>query len=273
MTRYTPPWLQSLPHHSRPAFRAYRQFNRLREQVDFGPDQHATEESQQHTQFCSIKSRLSQSKLSYFESQRMPDKVAKVLGEAKALDVKEIIESFEFFQRVRHRVSRETIVDLCCGHGFVGMLFGLLERRVEHVYLLDVKFPKSSYKIEALLNAHWPWLSAKLIRLERSVKGAASELPQGAGVVAVHACGARTDWSIDVARKLGGPLAVMPCCYAHQVYKGPETLKRNLGVNLCVDIQRTRELEQANYMVDWQEIPPEITPKNRIIAASPRTNS
>lgn len=272
MTQYTPPWLKSLPHRPLPAFRAYRQFNHLRGQVDFGPDKHDVDGISQSTNLCSVKSRLNQDKLSYFESQRMPDKIAKILGEAMAIDTKEIIESFEFFQRVRHRINREYIVDLCCGHGLVGMLFGLLERRVERVYLLDVKFPKSSYKIEALLNAQWPWLSPKLIRLKRSVKGASVDLPQGAGVVAVHACGARTDWSIDVAQELGGPLAVMPCCYAHQVYNGPETLKRHLGVTLCVDIQRTSELEAANYMVDWQEIPPEITPKNRIISASPKSD-
>lgn len=274
-SQYSPPWLNSLPQRPYPAFRAYRQFNRLREQLDFGPDQHEehgtkTNISQAPIQLCSVKSRLNHDKLSYFNSEKMPDKIARVLGDAQAIDTKEIIESFEFFQRVRHRVSQENVVDLCCGHGLVGMLFALLERQVEQVYLLDLKFPKSSYKIEALLNEQWPWLSPKINRIERSVKGAAGVLPKGAGMVAVHACGARTDWAIDVAKQLGGPLAVMPCCYAHQVYKGPDTLKRHLGVTLCVDIQRTSELEQANYTVDWQEIPPEITPKNRIIAASPK---
>ena len=200
----------------------------------------------------------------------MPDKVARVLGEARLLDTKEVIESFEFFQRVRHRVSRQHVVDLCCGHGLVGMLFALLERRVEHVHLLDVRFPESSGRIEAALNQVWPWVSPKLHRLTRSVKGAATVLPEGAGVVAVHACGARTDWSIEEAVKIGGPLAVMPCCYTHQVYSGPETLKRHLGVTLCVDIQRTTQLSDLGYEVAWQELPPSITPKNRIIAATPR---
>jgi hypothetical protein len=265
MADYQPPWLQTLPHQQRPAFRAYRQFNSLRDQLHFGPDKHGTTVQS----ICSVKSRLNHDKLTYFSTDRMPDKVARILGEAEALDTKEVIESFEFFQRVRHRISRSVVVDLCCGHGLVGMLFALLERKVEHVFLLDVEFPKSSYIIESLLNKVWPWVSPKLHRVQRSVKGAHGDLPQGAGIVAVHACGARTDWSIDVARQLKGPLAVMPCCYAHQVYQGPETLKRHLGVTLCVDIQRTMQLETAHYSVDWQEIPPEITPKNRIISASP----
>ena len=252
---YAPPWLNSLPHRDRPAFRAYRQFNLIRDELDFGYDRHDEEaKDQSRRNLCSVKSRLNTDKLSYFKTDQMPDKVARLLAESSALDTKEVIESFEFFQRVRHRISRETIIDLCCGHGLVGMLFALLERRVKEVYLLDLKFPKSSQRIEALINEQWPWVSAKVKRVTRSVKGAAASLPKDAGVVAVHACGARTDWAIDVALKLGGPVAVMPCCYAHQVYQGPETLKRHLGVSLCVDIQRTMKVEESG-VIDWQEIP------------------
>lgn len=265
MKKYSPPWINTLPHHPKPAFRAYRQFNQLRDELDLEPNQHDGPPSK----LCAVKSRLNQDKLLHFASDRMPDKIATLLGEAKVIDTKEVIESFEFFQRVRHRISRSVVVDLCCGHGLVGMLFALLERKVKEVILLDLHFPDSSYKVEALLNQSWPWLSPKIRRIQRSVKGAADDLPPHAGVVAVHACGARTDWSIDVACQVGGPLAVMPCCYAHQVYQGPDTLKKHLGVSLCVDIQRTMLLEINNYSVDWQEIPPEITPKNRIISASP----
>ena len=270
---YHPPWLNSLPQRTRPAFRAYRQFNSLRDEIDFGQDPHDEESTVLVSQkgLCSVKSRLTLDKISYFKSEQMPDKVARLLAQSRALDTKEVIESFEFFQRVRHRVSRPVVVDLCCGHGLVGLLFALLERKVQEVYLLDLNFPDSSRRIESIINECWPWVSPKIKRLERSVKGAAHELPTGAGVVAVHACGARTDWAIDVACSLGGPMAMMPCCYAHQVYQGPETLKKHLGVTLCVDIQRTVSLEERGYLVDWQEIPPEITPKNRILSASLRS--
>lgn len=291
----TPAWLATLPHQAPASFRAFRQFNTLdssAKTLGFDADVHTPNISKsececdcschsdaQRTQpsdaeytldqITASKSRMSRRQLSYFQSARMPDKVARVLGEAQLLDLKEIVESFEFFQRVRHRVSRADVVDLCCGHGLVGMLFALLERRVERVYLLDHQFPASTHRIEAALNEAWPWVSPKIIRIERSVRGADHLLPRSAGVVAVHACGARTDWSLEVALALGGPLAMMPCCYTHQVYRGPETLKRHLGVTLCVDMQRTLDLHARGYQVDWQEIPPTITPKNRIIAASP----
>lgn len=250
--RYVAPWVGARPHVERPAFRAYRQFN----------DPHLRPMAGAQVRPFAQPTR-------FFPSEGIADKIARKLGERKLLNVKEITESFEFFQRVRHRVSREAVADLCCGHGLVGMLFGLLERKVERVYLVDLKFPASSLKLQEALCELGPWLGPKVTRLERSVKGVAPLLPQGAGVVAVHACGARTDWSLQAARALGGPLAVMPCCYAQQTYKGPDALRRHLGAGLSIDIQRTYDLEALGYQVSWQEVPPEVTPMNRVLSASP----
>jgi hypothetical protein len=250
--RYTPPWVSARPHVERPAFRAYRQFN---------------EPSLRPMAGAQVRPRAQPTH--FFPSEGIADKVARKLGEHKLLSVKELTESFEFFQRVRHRVSREVVADLCCGHGLVGMLFALLERKVERVILVDLNFPESSLKLEAALSELGPWLSPKLTRLERSVKGVGEALPKGAGVVAVHACGARTDWSVQAARVTGGPLAVMPCCYAQQTYRGPEAMRRHLGAGLSIDIERTYALERDGYQVSWQEVPPEVTPMNRVLSASP----
>jgi len=250
--RYCPPWVEARPHVERPAFRAYRQFN----------DPHMRP-------MAGAQVRPHPSVTRFFPSEGIADKIARKLGEHKLLNIKELTESFEFFQRVRHRVSREVVADLCCGHGLVGMLFGLLERRVERVILIDLKFPSSSLKLQRALSELGPWLSPKVSRLERSVKGVGEALPKGAGVVAVHACGARTDWSVQAAYVSGGPLAVMPCCYAQQSYRGPETIRRQLGAGLSIDIQRTYDLEARGYQVSWQELPPEVSPMNRIISASP----
>lgn len=250
--RYIPPWVEARPIIERPAFRGFRQFNdpklRAMAGAQVRPHPHPTR---------------------FFPSEGIADKVARKLGERKLLNIKELTESFEFFQRVRHRVSREVVADLCCGHGLVGMLFGLLERRVERVILVDLSFPSSSLKLQEALCELGPWLGPKVTRLERSVKGVGAALPSGAGVVAVHACGARTDWSIQAAREVGGPLAVMPCCYAQQTYRGPDTVRRHLGAGLSIDIQRTYQLEAQGYQVSWQEVPPEVTPMNRVLSASP----
>ncbi len=250
--RYVAPWVRALPLIEQPAFRAYRQFNSPELRPLAGamtrPLPHATR---------------------FFPSDSMPDKVARAIGACRALSVKEVTESFEFFQRVRHRLNGRVVADLCCGHGLVGMLFGLMEREVEEVLLVDLKFPDSSQKLEEALCAVGPWLRGKVRRLTRSVKGIGPHLPPGAGVVAVHACGARTDWSIEAAIAAAGPLAVMPCCYAQQTYRGPVALRQHLGAGISIDIQRTYDLEALGYQVSWQEVPPEVTPMNRILSASP----
>ena len=55
------------------------------------------------------------------------------------------------------------------------------------------------------------------------------ELPPLTSVLGVHACGGRTDWCIDVARRLGGPIAIMPCCYTSAAKQGPRVLREQLG--------------------------------------------
>lgn len=249
---YLPPWMHTRPILERPAFRGYRQFN----------DPHLRA-------MAGAQVRPFPQPTRFFPSEGIADKVARKLGEHKILNIKEITESFEFFQRVRHRMSRKVLADLCCGHGLVGMLFGLLERKVEQVILVDLSFPSSSLKLENALCELGPWLKPKIIRLERTVKGIGTDLPQGTGVVAVHACGARTDWSIQAAYQVQGPLAVMPCCYAQQSYRGPDSIRKHLGSGLSIDIQRTYQLEAQGYQVSWQEIPSEVTPMNRVISASP----
>jgi hypothetical protein len=247
-------WFQRLPHINPPVFKAFKQFNRQDVswlyQAKFKALHHVNE---------------------IFPSRRMPDKVARILCEHRLINVKELIESFEFFQRVRHRIASEHVADLCCGHGMVGVLFALLERKVKHVYLLDLKFPKSSQRMIDVLHEEFPWVKDKIHYVQRSVKNAWQDLPADCNCVAIHACGARSDWSIQTAQRLNASLAVMPCCYTPQVYHGPRALKDHLGTALSVDIARTYDLERLNYQVTWQEIPDIITPMNRILSASPKS--
>ena len=233
------------------AFRAYRQFNQ-----------------QDMSWLSQMKTKATYHADQLFTSDRMPDKVARLLCQERVLNVKELLESFEFFQRVRHRISHTHVADLCCGHGMVGILFALLERKVEHVYLLDVKFPESSQAIVDILNQHFPWVKDKIHYIQRSVKNAWQALPPSCNCVAVHACGIRSDWALQTAVHLQSHLAVMPCCYASKNYRAPKVIKQQLGTELSMDIARTYFLEQQGYQVAWQEIPVCITVMNRIISAS-----
>ena len=60
-------------------------------------------------------------------------------------------ESVEFFTHVRkkwrhnvkHHPASSHVVDVCCGHGFTGLLFAIFERKCTLVTLLDRKRPNS----------------------------------------------------------------------------------------------------------------------------------
>lgn len=65
----------------------------------------------------------------WFPSDSMTDQLARSLASYCAIDMKEFSESMEFFQKTRqHFKKTRVIVDLCCGHGFTGMLFALFVR-------------------------------------------------------------------------------------------------------------------------------------------------
>ena len=197
---------------------------------------------------------------------------ARALCEERATSLKEILEAFEFFQAVRRRVAAPRMVDVYAGHGLVGVLFALFERKVEAVTLLDRKSPPSYDRIVAAADRIGPWTRPKLRFEERRLAGA-EELMAGAGlqagdaVVAVHACGFGTDQAIQLAIDLGGSFAALPCCRPHRHHPAPDVLKRELGGDLAVDVDRTYALERAGYRVRWSAIPEVVTPMNRVLVA------
>ncbi len=200
-----------------------------------------------------------------FPSERMTDRIARALCDHKAIDIKELLESFEFLARVRRRLRGPHVVDLCCGHGLTGLLFGLLERRVERVTLLDRRRPDSFSAVLTALCEIGPWLAPKVRYVEADL--ASLTLERTDSLLAVHACGPRTDHCLTAAIAVGAPIAVMPCCYTRTARDAPTAIRVALGRAMTTDIHRTYRLERAGYQVDWSEIPVEITPMNRVIVA------
>ncbi len=210
------------------------------------------------------KSRLSASTLRHFASQRMADRLARALGQAGALPIKELVESFEFFERVRSFLRVPVVADLMCGHGLVGALFAVFEPRVERVLLVDRRRPPNHDSLLQGLGQVAPWAPPRMRYLEGNLDVCAGEPIQA--VTAVHACGQRTDACLDLALERGARLAVMPCCYGPPREASPALLT-GLGPELATDVARTYRLERAGYRVCWRAIPPEITPMGRILLA------
>lgn len=235
-----------------PPFKILRQFN--------------TEAGRQQ---AGLKHRLAPSWMHWFPGDGLVDQLARALAEQPAIDMKEFAESFEFFHRARKALRVERVADLCCGHGFTGLLIALFERDVEEVWLVDRLRPQAHEPIFEAVCRVGPWVRKKVRYVEASL--AELTLPPGTGVVGVHACGGATDGCLDHAMAAGGPVAVMPCCYGRAVPAGPRAVHKALGKIFAADINRTYRLEAAGYTTVWSAIPRCITPLNRIIVGRPPT--
>ncbi len=217
----------------------------------------------EYARYASSRSRLEQLILPAFPGDRLQDKLVRGLIERRAINLKEVLESFEFHHRVRRRVRRPVMADLFCGHGLTGLLFAASERSVERVVLVDKRRPPSFDVILHVVCSLAPWVRDKVEYREVLVEEA--ELDPGTALLAVHACGERTDVAIELAERLGGPVALMPCCYRSAPRTGPRGLIDALGATVAIDVQRTYRLEGAGLQVDWTEVPRAITPMNRVI--------
>lgn len=92
----------------------------------------------------------------------------------------------------------------------------------------------------------------------------------GAGdvVVSCHACGALTDEILERAAAARTRVAVMPCCHDFETC-GAGSLGSWVDKPLAIDIPRAVRLERHGYRVWTQQIPSEITPKNRLLLGAP----
>ncbi|MDX9723631.1 MAG: hypothetical protein RBU37_22985 [Myxococcota bacterium] len=220
-----------------------------------------------HPQIAKIGECIDRRMMRYVSPGTMIAKLVAALAESRALPLKEVIESFEFVQCVRKWVRAPQLADLCCGHGLVGLLFAALERNVEQVILLDqLRPPNHTLCLDAVAAAA-PWVREKLQYVQAPLASALEYLAPGCSVVAVHACGARTDKVLELAIHHQSALAVMPCCYRKASNRAPLCLQERLGPALSADIHRSYQLEAAGYRVSWSAISPDITPMNRILRA------
>lgn len=212
--------------------------------------------------------RLRKSDTRWFPGEYLSSVFARALCEQQSIPFKETLESFEFYACVRKHARAESLIDLCCGHGLVGILFAMFERKVERVTLLDKIRPPS---FDAVLRAAVevaPWVADKVQFKISPLREAAEHIEPGSSVIGVHACGERTDQCIELAIQAAGATALLPCCRNHR-YPLPPSLKQALGAEIAIDVDRTYRLHAAGYHVRWDQIPAPITPMNRVIVGIP----
>lgn len=206
-----------------------------------------------------------------FSSDGLVDKLAMALGERRCLPTKEFVESVEMFARIRRRMKARCVVDLCAGHGLLGILFALYERQVERVVLIDEQQPSSHDQVLDGAMSVGDWVGEKVEYRQQRLREVTDLTSLGSpSLVATHACGDLTDLCLDLAVEGRLSIAAMPCCYAARTCHAPAALRRTLGLSLATDIDRTYRLEAAGYRVAWSQIPEAVTPMNRILMATPR---
>ncbi len=214
--------------------------------------------------------RLNEQDLGFFQGNSPLDLIARLVCQSKSLRLKELLESMEFYLKIRKHIKVKQVKDLCCGHGLVGLIIACLEKEIEEVELVDIQFSQAHHRLYEILQEAFPHISTKIKRRTCRLSDLFKETTTNpAFLIGVHACGQQSDLILDLGKRYKNAVAVMPCCYPPKIKEKYEFLRDVLGVVLTLDIQRTQELQALDYQVQWLEISSRITQMNRIILALP----
>ena len=214
----------------------------------------------------SSKDRLTTYDLDRFPGETLFSRIARAVCQAGCLPRKELYEAWEVARRTRRRFRSGHVVDLAAGHGLLAQVMLLLDNSSPEAVAVDQAMPPSSAKLHAVLVADWP-------RLEGRVRFVTAPIEQVAlaptdVVVASHACGALTDHVLDLAAAAHARVAVLPCCHDLDTCD-TGGLEGWMDAALAIDAVRATRLRQRGYQVWTQNIPSDITPKNRLLIGQP----
>ncbi|MDB4985309.1 MAG: hypothetical protein JWN04_487 [Myxococcaceae bacterium] len=214
----------------------------------------------------SSRSVLTRYDLGRFSSDRLFDRVARVVCTAECLPRKELYESWEVARRVRRRFRGGRVVDLACGHALTAWLLSILDQSSDAALAVDAQLPASAHTLAAALADVWPAVARRITLQQRDL--ASVILTPSDVVVSIHACGTLSDTVLGQALGARARVAILPCCH--------DTERCDTGGLLgwldpaaAIDATRAARLRAAGYLVHTQTIPAEITPKNRLLLGWP----
>jgi hypothetical protein len=210
--------------------------------------------------------RLTEKRLDQFGGDTLFDAIARAVCHAGCLPRKELYEAWEMARRVRRRFRGRRIVDLACGHGLLAQILMLLDNRSPEALAIDQRIPQSAPILAAALSEAWPRLQGRIRFVQTDL--AEVQLYRDDLVVSAHACGGLTDLVLERAVKAGACVAVLPCC--HNLKTGDlGGMEGWLDGPLAMDAARASRLRFQGYRVFTQQIPGDITPKNRLLMGEP----
>lgn len=214
----------------------------------------------------SSRNRLTEKLLHKFTGDTLFDTIARAVCRAGCLPRKELYEAWEVARRVRRRFRGGRIVDLACGHGLLAQILLLLDDSSPVALAVDRQIPKSAVALAVAMNDCWPRLKDRIRFVETDLREVV--LHHDDLIVSAHACGGLTDLILDRAVEARARVAVLPCCHD---LKGADLggLEGWLPGPLAMDAVRVFQLRSQGYRVFTQQIPGDITPKNRLLIAEP----
>ncbi|MDP2876813.1 MAG: methyltransferase [Holophaga sp.] len=212
------------------------------------------------------RSRLTEKLLHKFGGETLFDAIARAVCRAGCLPRKELYEAWEVARRVRRRFRGGRVVDLACGHGLLAQILLLLDDSSPEAVAVDQRIPKSAATLDAALCEDWPRLKGRVRLIEADLRSV--PLYREDLVVSAHACGGLTDLILARAVEVGARVAVLPCC--HDLKTGDlGGLEGWLDGPMAMDATRAAHLRNHGYRVFTQQIPGDITPKNRLLMGEP----
>jgi hypothetical protein len=194
------------------------------------------------------------------------DRIALAVCEAGCLPRKELYEAWEVGRRARRLFRGGRVLDLGSGHGLLAQVMLILDDSSPSAIAIDRAQPPCAARVHDALTEAWPRLAGRVSFLEGDLESVRIERTDI--VVSSHACGRLSDVVIDRASSSGARLALLPCCHDFDACDAG-SLAGWIDRSLAIDVARVVRLESRGYRVWTQSIPPEITPKNRLLLAQP----
>jgi methyltransferase family protein len=167
---------------------------------------------------------------------------------------------------VRRLFRGGRIVDLAAGHGLLAQLLLILDDTSPCALAVDAVVPPSAATLHSALITRWPRLDGRLTFVASPLD--VIEILPGDIVVSIHACGGLTDLVLDLATIARARVAVLPCCHDVDACDAG-ALSGWMDDALAIDVVRARRLARQGYQIWTQRIPPDITPKNRLLIGAP----